>query len=118
MLTIILQLDLLFLLEKKHVILENNHSREKKRKLRSFTLDRWNWSERAKQWVYVTLDTDGKRKYIYQIEPPKQFIELTMQIKKVNDKLMKTKDQKENIRLFKQLMEISQKMQNMRLEED
>jgi hypothetical protein len=81
--------------------------------MRKYTLDRWNWSERAGRWVYVTLDKDGKRKYTYQIEPPKQFLELTMQIKKINEGLMGTNDPKENIRLFKQLMKISEKMQNM-----
>jgi len=81
--------------------------------MRKYTLDRWNWSERAGRWVYVTLDKDGKRKYTYQIEPPKQFLELTMQIKKINEELMETKDPKENIRLFKRLMKISEKMQNM-----
>jgi hypothetical protein len=85
--------------------------------LRKYTLDRWNWSERAQMWVYVTKES-GKRKYTYQLEPPREFIELTMQIKKINDKLMGTKDPEENKRLFLKLIEISKKMQNMRKEDE
>ena len=80
--------------------------------MRKYTLDRWNWSERSGKWVYVTKKK-GKREYTYQLEPPKEFIELTMQIKKINQKLMKTKDPDENKKLFLQLIEISKKMQNM-----
>lgn len=85
--------------------------------LRKYTLDRWNWSERTGKWVYVTKKKDGKRQYTYQLEPPKEFIELTMQIKKINDKLMKTEDPNENKKLFLQLIEISRKMQNMKFED-
>ena len=80
--------------------------------MRKYTLDRWNWSERSGKWVYVTKKK-GKREYTYQLEPPKEFIELTMQIKKINEKLMKTKDPDENKKLFLELIEISKKMQNM-----
>lgn len=86
--------------------------------MRTYTLDRWNWSERAQKWVFVTKEKKGKRKYYYQLEPPKEFIELTMEIKKINDLLMATKDPDENKRLFLELIEISKKMQNMRKEED
>ena len=85
--------------------------------MRKYTLDRWNWSERAQMWVYVTKES-GKRKYTYRLEPPREFIELTMQIKKINDKLMATKDPEENKNLFLQLIEISKKMQNMRKEHE
>ncbi len=80
--------------------------------MRKFTLDRWNWSERCGKWVYVTK-RKGKRNYYYQLEPPKEFIELTMQIKKVNDKLMATQDPVENMKLFNQLIKIAHKLQSM-----
>jgi hypothetical protein len=67
--------------------------------------------------VYVTKDKRGKRKYIYKIEPPATFIALTIEIKKINDILIKTEDPDENNRLFEQLIEISKKMQNMRKED-
>ena len=86
--------------------------------MRKYTLDRWNWSERSGKWVYVTKGKRGKREYTYQLEPPKEFIDLTMQIKKINDKLMKTKDPDENKKLFLELIEISKKMQNMHREEE
>lgn len=85
--------------------------------MRKYTLERWNWSEKAQKWVFVTKKR-GRRKYYYQLEPPKEFIELTMQIKKINDKLMKTEDPEENKKLFLKLIEISKKMQNMRMEKE
>ncbi|TFG06835.1 MAG: hypothetical protein EU539_06600 [Promethearchaeota archaeon] len=84
---------------------------------RKYTLDRWNWSEKAGKWVFVTKDENGKRIYTYKLEPPKIFIDLTMQIKKVNDKLMNTDDPRENRKLFEKLMQISKKMQNMKYHE-
>ena len=82
--------------------------------MRKYTLDRWNWSERSGKWVYVTERKDGTRDYAYKLEPPKEFVELTMQIKIINDKLMGTKDPDKNKKLFLELIEISKKMQNMR----
>jgi hypothetical protein len=84
--------------------------------LRKFTIDRWNWSQKAEKWVYVTSE-GGKRKYIYQVEPPQEFIDLTMEMKKLSDKQAKTTDPEENMRLFKELMDISKRMQAMRQEE-
>ncbi len=85
--------------------------------MRKYTLDRWNWSERSGKWVYVTKKKDGTRDYSYKLEPPNEFVELTMQIKKINDKLMNTKDPDENKKLFLELIEISKKMQNMHTNE-
>ena len=85
-------------------------------KLRKYTLDRWNWSESTGKWVYITKKRGGRRKYIYKLEPPKEFVELTMQIKKINDILMNTKDPEENKKLFLELIEISKKMQNMHMD--
>ena len=81
--------------------------------MRKFTLDRWNWSQKAEKWVYVSRK-NGKRNYIYQIEPPQEFIDLTMEMKKLNEKLMEIEDPEENKKVFKELMKISERMQSMR----
>ncbi|MFO8018590.1 MAG: hypothetical protein R6U96_08140 [Promethearchaeia archaeon] len=82
--------------------------------MRKHGLNRWNWSEKAQKWVYVELDEDGNRKYKYQLEPPQQFVDLTMKIKKLNKKLMKTTDPQKNKKLYRELMKVSKKMQKMR----
>jgi len=80
--------------------------------LRTFTIDRWNWSERAGKWVYVTLK-NGKRKYSYQLEPPQEFIDLTMKMKSINEKLMNSQDQNTKETLFKELQKLAKQMQRM-----
>ena len=82
--------------------------------MRKFTLNRWNWSERAAKWVFVKLDQSGKRTYYYQKEPPQEFIDLSMELTKINQKLMATKDVKEKQKIFEELMKITQRMQSMR----
>ena len=83
-------------------------------RLRKYTLDRWNFSEKAGKWVYVTKMKNGRRIYYYQLKPPEEFIKYTMQIKKLNDQMLATEDLDENEKLFRELMEISKCMQNMR----
>ena len=80
--------------------------------MRTFTIDRWNWSERAGKWVYVTLK-NGKRKYSYQLEPPQEFIDLTMKMKSINEKLMNSQDQNTKETLFKELQKLAKQMQRM-----
>ena len=82
-------------------------------RLRKYTLDRWNFSEKAGKWVYVTKRKNGRRTYYYQLEPPEEFIKYTMQIKKLNVQMLATEDLDENEKLFRELMEISKRMQNM-----
>lgn len=82
-------------------------------KRRLFTPNRWNWSQKAEKWVYVKLNENGKRKYIYKVDPPPEFIELTIKMNKINEKLLETVDPEENAKLFNELMLISQKMQEM-----
>ena len=84
------------------------------REMEEFTPDRWNWCEKAGKWVFVKLRTDGKREYEFQLEPPKQFLELSMEMMRLNEKLMSTTDIDENQHIFEELMKISQKMQEMR----
>jgi len=80
---------------------------------RYFTPNRWNWSQKAEKWVYIELDDNGKKNYRYQVEPPQEFIDLTIQMKNINEKLLNTTDPDENTKIFKQLMGISKKMQGM-----
>ncbi|TFF96638.1 MAG: hypothetical protein EU544_00270 [Promethearchaeota archaeon] len=76
-------------------------------------IDRWNWSERAQKWVYVELK-DGKRSYTYRKTPPEEFQNLNKQLKELNQQLLCVENHKNNIELFKQMMTLSQKMQEMR----
>ncbi|MFX0034866.1 MAG: hypothetical protein ACFE9I_04400 [Candidatus Hermodarchaeota archaeon] len=80
---------------------------------RLFTPNRWNWSQKAEKWVYVRINKEGKREYLYQIEPPKEFVNLTIKIKKLNEKLLETADPDENVKIFNEIIEISKKMQEM-----
>jgi hypothetical protein len=80
---------------------------------RLYTPNRWNWSQKAEKWVYIEITKDGKRKYVYQLKPPQEFIELTKKMKKLNKKLLKTTDPVENEKIFKDLIKVSQKMQKM-----
>ncbi|MFX1502210.1 MAG: hypothetical protein ACFFDH_14705 [Promethearchaeota archaeon] len=81
---------------------------------RLLTANRWNWSQEAEKWVYIEITKTGKKKYHYQVEPPKEFIKLTIQMKELNKKLLETTDPEENAKIFNNLMKVSQKMQDMR----
>lgn len=83
--------------------------------MRKYALNRWSFSEKACKWVYVTKKK-GKRKYIYQLEPPEEFIKLSYKIKEINEKLVASEEEEEIERLFSEMMEISKKMQAIRLE--
>jgi predicted transcriptional regulator len=80
--------------------------------LRKFTLDRWNWSERAHKWVYVSLEK-GRRKYLYQLEPPQEFVKLTKKMQKINQEIMANPDQDIKESRFKELQELAGKLQSM-----
>ena len=80
---------------------------------RLFTQNRFNWSQKAEKWVYVEITKEGKKKYHYQIDPPQEFIELTLKMKNLNEKLLITTDPEENSKIFRELMKVSQKMQEM-----
>jgi hypothetical protein len=81
--------------------------------MRKYTLNRWNWSERAKKWVYVEK-IKGKRVYKYRKEPPKEFEKLVVRLSELNKSLMATKESKKKDKIFKEMMILSQKMQSMR----
>jgi len=81
--------------------------------VRRFTINRWNWSQKAEKWVYVELHENGKRKYYYQVEPPHEFVELTLKMKKLNERLLDTTDPDKNEKIFNELMKLSNKMQAM-----
>jgi len=81
--------------------------------MRTYALNRWNWSEKAKKWVYVRKK-NGKRIYKYKLTPPTEFDDLTHQMKELNFRLTNELDHDKNMELFQELMRISQKMQAMR----
>lgn len=83
--------------------------------MRTFTLDRWNWSEKAKKWVYVSNNGNGMRKYTYKLEPPEEFVFLTQEMARINAELIHCDDHDKSIQLFKILQEYSKKMQCMGL---
>lgn len=85
--------------------------------MRKYTLDRWNFSDKTGKWVYVTKEKKkGKRKYIYQLEPPKEFLKLAYKIKEINEKLIATEKEEEIERLYNEMMKISKKMQAIKRE--
>ncbi|MBY9015736.1 MAG: hypothetical protein KGD68_08605 [Candidatus Lokiarchaeota archaeon] len=81
--------------------------------VRELTQNRWNWSQRDQMWVFIDCDVKGELIYHYQVNPPKEFTELTMKIKILNDKLITCKDPKKNSKIFSEMMKISKRMQSM-----
>lgn len=81
--------------------------------VRQLTPNRWNWSQADGKWVYIELAHDGEKKYYYQLNPPREFIDLTYKIKLLNDRLITCKDPAENDRIFNKMMKISKRMQFM-----
>jgi hypothetical protein len=80
---------------------------------REFTLNRWNFSQEDDKWVYIESKDNGELVYYYQVNPPKQFTELALKIKFLNDKLVACKDPKENYKIFREMMKVSKRMQTM-----
>ena len=81
--------------------------------IRKLTQNRWNWSQKDQQWVFIEGGDNGTLVYHYQVNPPKEFTELTMKIKSLNDKLIICKDSEENSKIFSEMMKISKRMQSM-----
>ena len=81
--------------------------------VRALTQNRWNWSQEKEKWVFVECDDNGTLIYHYQINPPKEFTELTMKIRTLNDILITCNDPKENSKIFSEMMKISKRMQSM-----
>ncbi len=80
---------------------------------RELTPNRWNWNQKDEKWVFIELTEDGEKKYCYQLEPPQEFIDLTMKLKELNEKLIITKDPEDNAKLFNKMMKISKRLQCM-----
>jgi len=85
-------------------------------KMRKLSPNRWNWSEEDNKWVFIELCKNGEYFYQYSIDPPKEFVDLSYQIKILNEKLIITTDPQESVKLFKKMMKISKRMQNIRKE--
>lgn len=80
---------------------------------RELSHNRWNWSQKDNQWVFIEVKDSGEIVHHYQLKPPKEFIELTIKIKDLNEKLILSKNPKDNEKLFNEMMKISKRMQNM-----
>ena len=80
---------------------------------RQLTPNRWNWSQKDDMWVYIELLENGLEKYFYQTETPQEFIELTVKIRDLNEKLINTKDPVENNKIFNKMIKFSKRMQCM-----
>jgi len=78
-----------------------------------FGSNRWNYSQEHDEWIYLEVSEDGEKKYYCQKEPPAEFMELTMKIKDLNEKLMITKNLEENTILFKEMTKITKRLQSM-----
>jgi len=74
---------------------------------------KWCWSDKAGKWIHVKI-IEGEKVYHYRDDPPKEFMDLNTKIESLNKKLMATTDEKKNLKYFKRLMKISQRMQEMR----
>ena len=59
------------------------------------------------------LKNIGQERYFYRTEPPQQFIDLVMKINDLNEKLILTKDPRENEKIFNEMIRFSKKMQYM-----
>ena len=80
---------------------------------RELTHNRWNWSQKDNQWVFIEVKDNGELIRHYQLNPPKEFIELTIKIKDLNEKLVLCKNPKDNAKLFNEMIKVSKRMQNM-----
>ena len=76
-----------------------------------FGINRWV----GENWVFIELTKNGIKNYYYRKDPPEEFVELTMKIKELNDQLVITKDLEENERIFRQMMKISKRLQQMQI---
>lgn len=81
--------------------------------MRAYMVQRWNWSKRAKKWVFVNLK-NGKRVYKYQKEEPKEYEELTSQIRRLNLQLLMETDLKNNVEIYRKMIKVSQQLQSMK----
>ena len=81
--------------------------------MQKYGLNRWNWSQKSGKWVFVSKGKKGRRNYIYQIQPPKQFIEITEEISKINRKLMICENSEEAHKLFAQIQKLGKQLQAM-----
>ena len=80
--------------------------------MRTYGLNRWNWSPKAKKWVYVE-EKEGKRNYKYRKTTPCEFDSLTCEIQKLNSLLLQEEDLEKQDQIYKKLMVLSQKLQKI-----
>lgn len=80
---------------------------------RELSHNRWNWSQKDNKWVFIEVKDNGELILHYQLKPPKEFTELTIKIKDLNEKLIFCKNPKDNEKIFNEMMKISKRMQSM-----
>jgi len=80
---------------------------------RELSHNRWNWSQKDNKWVYIEVKDNGELTHYYRLKPPKEFTDLTIKIKDLNEKLIVCKNPKDNEKIFNEMMKISKRMQNM-----
>jgi hypothetical protein len=78
-------------------------------------LNEWNWSMQKEKWVYIE-EVDGEKKYTYSDELPDNFKVLSDKLTSLNRQMMKEEDPDRKNLLFKQMMEISKKMNKLRVD--
>jgi hypothetical protein len=81
--------------------------------MRKHKINRWNWSERAKKWVYVE-HRNGQRNYRYRTTTPEEFQKLVKKLDLLNEKLKNEIDLKKKKEIFKEMKKVSKQMQNMK----
>jgi hypothetical protein len=81
--------------------------------VRELTPNRWNWSQKDGKWVFIKIDEHGEKIFYYKTEPPKEFHDLTLKIKILNEKLILCNNPEENERIFEEMINFSKKMQCM-----
>ena len=80
--------------------------------MRTYGLNRWNWSPKAKKWVYVEV-REGKRCYKYRKTTPQEFEDLTHQIQMLNRQMVEEEDLEKQDQIYRKLMILSQRLQRI-----
>lgn len=82
---------------------------------RELSPNRWNWSQKDNQWVFIRIDGKGNKQVYFQAEPPEEFNKLILKINVLNDKLLLCKSPNKNQKIFNKMIKISRRMQSMGL---
>lgn len=78
-------------------------------------LNKWNWSTKKQKWVFVE-EVNGKRTYKYSNQLPDGFLALSEKLTILNRQMMTEENPDKKNNLFRKMMEISEKMQEFRID--